>query len=61
MIEIGGHDRGCGRPEFGASGKGIGLERQFSPFWTDDLIFVGGTGLHSGGEDLPDTDIARGA
>jgi hypothetical protein len=57
MIEIGGHDRGCRRSEFGAAGIGIGLERQSFAVRTDDLIFVGGTGLHSGGKDLPDPDI----
>jgi hypothetical protein len=57
MVEIGRHDRGCRRSEFGAAGIGIGLERKSFAVRTYDLIFVGGTGLHAGGKDLPDPDI----
>ena len=57
MVEVGGHDRGCRRPQFRAAGIGIGLERQPFAVRADDLIFVGGSRPDAGRKDFPDPDI----
>ena len=51
-----GHRRGR-RPQFRAEGEGIGLERDFFPFRTDDLELVGLARADIGKEDFPDAGV----
>ena len=58
VVELGGDDRGGGRPELGGAGEGIGLQRQANAVRAEDLELVGEAGSDPGDEDLPDPGVA---
>ena len=51
-------DRGRRRPQFGAEGEGVGLQRQAVPVCADDLVLVGAASGYVGYEDFPDAGVA---